>query len=172
MTEFTHNTFISPFTWRYGSEEMRGIYSERHKRELLRRVWIALAKAEAKAGLVTDEQITELEAHAKDIDIERATEIENEIRHDLMAEIRTYAEQCPNAAAIIHLGATSMDILDNMDAVRLKEALGLIIRRTDELIRTFAEKVDAYKAVPCMAFTHLQPAEITTVGYKIGRAHV
>ena len=169
MTEFTHDTFISPFTWRYGSGEMRTIYSERHKRELLRRVWIALAKAEAKAGLVTDEQIAELEAHAKDIDIDRATEIENEIKHDLMAEIRTYAEQCPKAAPIIHLGATSMDILDNMDAVRLKEALSLIIARTDELIRTFASKVDEYKGVPCMAFTHLQPAEITTVGYRLAQ---
>ena len=89
MTEFNHDTFISPFTWRYGSGEMRAIYSERHKRELLRRVWIALAKAESRAGLVTEEQIAELEAHATDIDIERATEIENEIKHDLMAEIRT-----------------------------------------------------------------------------------
>ena len=169
MTEFNHDTFISPFTWRYGSGEMRAIYSERHKRELLRRVWIALAKAESRAGLVTEEQIAELEAHATDIDIERATEIENEIKHDLMAEIRTYAEQCPKAAAVIHLGATSMDILDNMDAVRLKEALSLIISRTDELIRAFAEKVEAYKAVPCMAFTHLQPAEITTVGYRFAQ---
>ncbi|MGN0907506.1 MAG: lyase family protein, partial [Bullifex sp.] len=169
MKEFTHDTFISPFTWRYGSDEMRTIYSERHKRELLRRVWIALAKAEAKAGLVTDEQIAELEAHEKDIDIDRATEIENEIKHDLMAEIRTYAEQCPKAAPIIHLGATSMDILDNMDAVRLKEALFLIIARTDTLIKTFAEKVDEYKGMPCMAFTHLQPAEITTVGYRLAQ---
>ena len=83
MNTFTHDTFISPFTWRYGSDEMKEIYSEVHKRKLLRRLWIALAKAEAKAGLVTEEQIKELEEHKDDIDIERATEIENEIKHDL-----------------------------------------------------------------------------------------
>ena len=169
MNTFSHDTFISPFTWRYGSEEMKNIYSEVHKRKLLRRIWIALAKAEAKAGLVTDEQIAELEAHKDDINIARATEIENEIKHDLMAEIKTYAEQCPNAGAIIHLGATSMDILDNMDAVRLKEALNIIISRVDELINTFKTKVEEYKDVPCMAFTHLQPAEITTVGYRFSQ---
>ena len=86
-----------------------------------------------------------------------------------MAEIKTYAEQCPNAGAIIHLGATSMDILDNMDAVRLKEALNIIISRVDELINTFKTKVEEYKDVPCMAFTHLQPAEITTVGYRFSQ---
>ena len=169
MTEFDHSTFISPFTWRYGSEEMRTIYSEIHKRELLRRVWIALAKAEAKAGLVTEEQIAELEAHARDIDVARATEIENEIKHDLMAEIKTYAEQCPKAGAIIHLGATSMDILDNMDAVRLKEALSLIIERTKALLRAFGEKMEKYQDYACMAFTHLQPAEITTIGYRFAQ---
>lgn len=169
MNTFTHDTFISPFTWRYGSDEMKEIYSEVHKRKLLRRLWIALAKAEAKAGLVTEEQIKELEKHKDDIDIERATEIENEIKHDLMAEIKTYAEQCPKAGAIIHLGATSMDVLDNMDAVRLKEALGLILTRLNTLIEEFKRKVDEYKDVPCMAFTHLQPAEITTVGYRFAQ---
>jgi len=169
MTQFTHDTFISPFTWRYGSEEMRGIYSERHKRLLLRRVWIALAKAEAKAGLVTKEQIAELEEHKDDIDIERASEIEKEIKHDLMAEIKTYAEQCPKAGGIIHYGATSMDILDNMDAVRFQEALNLIILKTKKLISAFIGKAEKYKAFPCMAFTHLQPAEITTVGYRFAQ---
>lgn len=170
MTNFTHDTFISPFTWRYGSQEMRTIFSERHKRELLRRVWIALAKAEAKAGLVTDEQVEELEEHAYDIDIERASQIEAEIHHDLMAEIRTYAEQCPKAAPIIHLGATSMDILDNMDAIRLKEALVIICLKTEDLLSAFLEKIEAYADVPCMAFTHLQPAEVTTVGYRLSQS--
>lgn len=169
MTDFDHSTFISPFTWRYGSSEMRNIYSEVHKRELLRKVWIALAKAEAKAGLVTKEQISELEEHSKDIDIARATEIENEIKHDLMAEIKTYAEQCPKAGAIIHLGATSMDILDNMDAVRLKEALLLITERTKALLAAFKDKMEKYKDYACMAFTHLQPAEITTIGYRFAQ---
>ena len=170
MTQFDHSTFISPFTWRYGSGEMRSVFSEEHKRLLLRRIWIALARAEAKAGLVSDEQVAELEAHGKDIDIERASLIETEIRHDLMAEIRTYAEQCPKAGSIIHLGATSMDILDNMDAIRLKEALGIIIDRTRDLLSAFLEKMEAYADVPCMAFTHLQPAEITTVGYRFSQS--
>ena len=170
MTQFTHDTFISPFTWRYGSKEMREIFSERHKRILMRTVWIALAKAEAGCGLVTPEQIAELEAHKYDIDIERAGEIEAEIKHDVMAEIRTYAEQCPKAGAIIHLGATSMDVLDNMDAMRLKEALNIIISRSRDLLSVFAEKAEEYKGLACMAFTHLQPAEITTAGYRISQS--
>lgn len=170
MTQFTHDTFISPFTWRYGSQEMREIFSERHKRILMRSVWIALAKAEAGCGLVTPEQIAELEEHKYDIDIERAGEIEAEIKHDVMAEIRTYAEQCPKAGAIIHLGATSMDVLDNMDAMRLKEALGIIIKRSRDLLSAFVEKAEEYKGLACMAFTHLQPAEITTAGYRISQS--
>lgn len=170
MTQFTHDTFISPFTWRYGSQEMREIFSERHKRILMRSVWIALAKAEAGCGLVTPEQIAELEEHKYDIDIERAGEIEAEIKHDVMAEIRTYAEQCPKAGAIIHLGATSMDVLDNMDAMRLKEALNIIIKRSRDLLSAFVEKAEEYKGLACMAFTHLQPAEITTAGYRISQS--
>ena len=170
MTQFTHDTFISPFTWRYGSQEMREIFSERHKRILMRSVWIALAKAEAGCGLVTPEQVAELEEHKYDIDIERAGEIEAEIKHDVMAEIRTYAEQCPKAGAIIHLGATSMDVLDNMDAMRLKEALGIIIKRSRDLLSAFVEKAEEYKGLACMAFTHLQPAEITTAGYRISQS--
>ena len=167
--EYNHSTYISPLTWRYGSEEMKHIFSEEHKRKLLRRVWIALARAESKAGLVTDEQVKELEAHKDDINIERATEIENTIHHDLMAEIKTYAEQCPKAGGIIHLGATSMDALDNADAVRFKEAMNLTIHRLDDLISVLADKAEEYKNVPTMAFTHIQPAEITTIGYRLSQ---
>lgn len=167
--EYDHRRYISPLTWRYGSDEMKSIFSEEHKRKLLRRVWIALAKAEMKAGIVTEEQVKELEAHKDDIDIDRATEIENTIHHDLMAEIKTYAEQCPKAGGIIHLGATSMDALDNADAVRFKEALGLTIKRLDTLIDAFAEKAREYRDTPTMAFTHIQPAEITTIGYRLSQ---
>ncbi|MEN6491591.1 MAG: adenylosuccinate lyase, partial [Rectinema sp.] len=107
--------FQSPFSWRYGSEEMRKIWSERNKRRLWRRIWISLAKAESLYGLVNSGQIAELEAHAEDIDFEKAQEFEKSIRHDLMAELRTYASQCPSAGGILHLGATSMDIEDNAD---------------------------------------------------------
>ncbi len=169
MTTFNHDTYISPFTWRYGSNELREIYSEQHKRILLRKIWIALASAQMEAGLVSQKQVEELLAHKTDIDIERATEIENIIHHDLMAEIKTYAEQCPNAGAIIHLGATSMDVLDNMDAIRLKEALDIIISKAKELLKLFVNKMEEYKNLPCMAFTHIQPAEPTTVGYRIAQ---
>ena len=167
--EYSHDTYISPLTWRYGSKEMKEIFSETHKRKLLRRVWIALARAESEAGIVTPEQVKELEAHKDDIDIDRAAEIEAEIHHDLMAEIKTYAEQCPTAGGIIHLGATSMDALDNADAVRFKEALSLIAERLDDLIGKFIEKAEQLKDIPTMAFTHIQPAEVTTIGYRLSQ---
>ena len=165
--DFGFDTFISPLTWRYGSPEMKEIWSERNKRLLLRRVWVALAAAQNKAGLVSDAQLADLRAHAQDVDIRRALEIESEIKHDLMAEIKTYAEQCTVGGGIIHLGATSMDVLDNADALRLREAVALIIGKTKALRNTFAEQAMKYKDEPCMAFTHIQSAEVTTVGYRL-----
>lgn len=167
--QYDHGTYISPCTWRYGSEEMRRVWSEVHKRQLLRRVWIALARAEMTAGIVTPEQVADLEASKDCVDIARASEIEAEIRHDLMAEIRTYAEQCPIGGSIIHLGATSMDALDNADAIRIKEALSLIIDQAKSLGAIIAEKIEAYADTPCMAFTHIQPAEPTTIGYRLAQ---
>lgn len=169
MNNFDHSTFISPFTWRYASTKMREIFSEKEKRKLQRLIWIALAKAQNRAGIVTDEQIEELVKNKDNIDIERSSEIENEIHHDLMAEIKTYSEQCPKAGSIIHLGATSMDIQDNMEAIRTKKALSLIINKTKTLLSVFIGIMDKYKALPCMAFTHIQPAEITTVGYRMSQ---
>lgn len=169
MQSFTHDTYLSPFTWRYGSQQMRTIFSEEHKRKLLRRIWVALAKAQLEAKLVSQEQLDELIDHQNTIDIDRATEIEAEIHHDLMAEIKTYAEQCPKGGAIIHLGATSMDILDNMDAMRLKEALAIVITQTKTLLEAFITRMEAYAGQPCMAFTHIQPAEPTTVGYRLAQ---
>ena len=166
---YNHNSYVSPLSWRYGSEEMKEIFSEVHKRKLLRRVWIALARAQEKAGIVTREQVEELEAHKDDIDIEKATEIESVIHHDLMAEIKTYASQCPKAGGIVHLGATSMDALDNADAVRFLEALELTEKRLDDLVDAISEKAEEYKTVPTMAFTHIQPAEITTIGYRLSQ---
>jgi adenylosuccinate lyase len=166
---YTHDTFISPFTWRYGSEEMRSLWSEQHKRLLLRKVWIALATAQHEAGLVSSEQLADLLAHQDQVDIQRASEIEAQIHHDLMAEIRTYAEQCPTGGSIIHLGATSMDILDNMDVVRQKESLELILKRTRQFARELSIQMELYADVPCMAYTHIQPAEPTTIGYRIAQ---
>ena len=165
--DFGFDTFISPLTWRYGSSEMKEVWSERNKRLLLRRVWIALAAAQNRAGIVSDAQLTDLQAHADDIDIERSLEIEAEIHHDLMAEIKTYAEQCRVGGGIIHLGATSMDVLDNADALRLKQSVDLVLEKAKALRASLAEKVRKYKDVPCMAFTHIQSAEVTTVGYRL-----
>ena len=165
--DFGFDTFISPLTWRYGSSEMKHIWSETNKRLLLRKVWVSLAAAQNKAGLVSDAQLEDLRAHAEQVDIERAIEIEFEIRHDLMAEIKTYAEQCKVGGGMIHMGATSMDILDNADALRLKESVHMIIGKAGELRKAFADQAMKYRNEPCMAFTHIQSAEVTTVGYRL-----
>ena len=169
MDSFSHETYLSPLTWRYGSDEMRRVWSEAEKRRQLRRFWVALAEAQQEAGLVTAEQAAELRAHQDDIDIARASEIEREIRHDLMAEIRTFAEQCPVGGAIIHLGATSMDVLDNVDALRLRQALDLLLVRLQRTLSILAARIAAEAATPAMAFTHIQPAEPTTIGYRLAQ---
>ena len=166
---FAHDTFISPFTWRYGSPAMRQLWSEEHKRRLLRRVWVALARGQMAAGLVTPAQVADLEAHVDQIDIGRAQEIEAIIQHDLMAEIRVFAEQCPVGGPIIHLGATSMDILDNVEALRLRQALDLIIAGLGRCLSVLAGQIERYADLPGMAFTHLQPAEPTTLGYRLAQ---
>ena len=166
---YTHDTYLSPLTWRYGSQEMRAIWSELHKRLLMRRFWVALAMAEHEAGLVSAEQLADLVTHQNDIDLERAAQIEAEIRHDLMAEIRTYAEQCPVGGGIIHLGATSMDVLDNVEPLRLRAAADLLLGRLAERLRVLAEQIADKAGLACMAFTHLQPAEPTTVGYRLAQ---
>lgn len=163
---FSHDTFISAFTWRYGSDEMRYIWSEANKRRLWRRIWVALAEAQQRAGLVTAAQVGDLRAHADDVDIARAHTIETEIHHDLMAEVRAYAEQCPVGGGVIHLGATSMDIEDNADALRLCAALDILLARLRRALLRLAELADQESERVCMAFTHLQPAELTTVGYR------
>ncbi len=164
---FTHDTHLSPFTWRYGGDEIRHLWSEVHKRRLWRRVWVALASAQVEAGFVTQAQLADLRAHADQIDIERAHAIEREIRHDLMAEIKTYAEQCSIGGGIIHLGATSMDIEDNADALRIRESLAVLLERLRALLLTICDRIGAEADRVCMAWTHLQPAEPTTVGYRL-----
>jgi len=145
---------------------MREIWSEHNKRKLWRRIWIALAKAESSYGLVTPSQIAELESHADDIDLEKAGKIEDSIHHDLMAELQVFASQCPSAGGVLHLGATSMDIEDNAEVMRIRESLSLLQRKLTKLLLKLAEKIELYASLPVMAFTHLQPAEPTTMGYR------
>jgi adenylosuccinate lyase len=167
MEAYTHETFLSPFTWRYGSDEMRRLWSQTHKRQLWRRLWVALAEAQQSVGLVNAEQVADLRAHQDEINIARAHELEAELHHDLMAEVHTFAEQCPVGGGIIHLGATSMDIEDNADALCLRDALDLLISKMAALLTQFAARIEATADTVCMAFTHLQPAEPTTVGYRL-----
>lgn len=167
MTDFSHSTFISPFSWRYGSEEMRYLWSEGHKRRLMRRVWVALAAAQHIAGLVSTEQLADLESHVDDINIDRAQQIERETRHDVMAEIRAFAEQCPVGGGIIHWGATSADITDNVDVLRQREAVQRLSGGLRRLLSAFARRIDDTADLPIMAHTHIQPAEPTTLGYRL-----
>jgi adenylosuccinate lyase len=169
MSAYDHETYLSALTWRYGSDAMRRLWSEAEKRRLLRRFWVALAEAQAEVGLVTQAQVDDLRAHQDQVDIARAEELERELRHDLMAEIRTFAEQCPVGGAIIHLGATSMDVLDNVDALRLRRSLDLLVLQLEGILRLLAERIEAEAHTPVIAFTHIQPAEPTTIGYRLAQ---
>jgi adenylosuccinate lyase len=166
-TESLCESFLSPFAWRYGSQEMRAIWSEATKHRLWRRVWVALAAAQHQAGLVTAEQLADLRAHEDDVDLARTAEIEDQVHHDKMAELRAFAEQCPVGGAIIHLGATSADIEDNADVLRIREALELLLERSQPLLARLADLVEERADQVCMGFTHIQPAEPTTVGYRL-----
>lgn len=159
--------YLSPFSWRYASDEMRSIWSETTKRRLWRKLWATLAQAQYELGLVSKEQVEDLRAHVDDIDISRSLQIEAEIHHDLMAEVKAFAEQCSTGGGIIHLGATSMDIEDNADALRMRDSLDLILDKLGQLLRLLAEKMAAYADLPVIGFTHLQPAEPTTLGYRL-----
>jgi len=146
---------------------MRRIWSEVHKRELWRQIWLALAETQHSFGLVKSEQVEDLRKHQAEINIPRALEIEAEIHHDLMAELKTYADQCPIGGGILHFGATSMDIEDNADALRLSASLDLIQKSLDEVLSAFADRIEETAAFTTIAFTHLQPAEPTTLGYRL-----
>lgn len=159
--------YLSPFAWRYGSEAMRAIWSETNTRRLYRRIWVALARVQSRYGLVTPEQVADLEAHMDEVDLEASLQKEQELHHDLMAEVHVYAAQCPVGGGIIHLGATSMDVKDNASAMQAQQALDLLLQRLDALLLALAELIEAHAATPTLAYTHLQPAEPTTLGYRL-----
>ena len=160
-----HDSYISPFSTRYASKEMQFIFSEDNKFRTWRKLWIALAKAEKKQGLdITDEQIAELEAHQDDINYDDALRRERECRHDVMSHVYAYGLQCPKAAGIIHLGATSCYVGDNTDVIIMRQGLQVVRRKLLNVIALLADFADKYKAVPALAYTHLQPAQLTTVG--------
>ena len=164
---YDHETYLSPFTWRYGSPAMRRLWSEAHKRRLWRQLWVVLAEVQAEYGLVQPEQLDDLRRHMETIDVPRALAIEAELQHDLMAELKAFAEQAPLGGGILHLGATSMDIEDNADVLRTRQALDLLLAALRSLLLDFARQVDAWAETPLIAFTHLQPAEPSTLGYRL-----
>ncbi len=159
--------YISPFSTRYASQEMQHIFSENFKFRTWRRLWIALAKAEKELGLpITDEQIAEMEAHRDDINYDVAEAREKEVRHDVMSHVYAFGVQCPHAEPIIHLGATSCYVGDNTDVIILREASRVILKKAAQVLANLAAFADKYKALPCLAYTHLQPAQLTTVGKR------
>ncbi len=159
--------YQSPFSWRYASSEMRQIWSEDYKRRLWRRIWVALAEVQSDFGLVSPEQLVDLRAHQDQVDIARSLEIEAEIRHDLMAELTAFSEQCPLGGGVLHLGATSMDIEDNADALRMRDSLAILHTRLARLLGVFADRIEQSADMTVLGFTHLQPAEPTTLGYRL-----
>lgn len=162
-----YSTYLSPFSWRYGTHGMRRLWSEEHKRLLWRQVWVALAEVQAHYGLVSAEQLADLKAHAGDVDIPAALEKEAEMRHDLMAELLTFAGQCPLGGKVLHLGATSMDIEDNAEVLRQRQSVEMLCKSLEELLGHFAGRIETWADTPVLAYTHLQPAEPTTLGYRL-----
>ena len=162
-----HDRYISPFSTRYSSDEMQYIFSDDNKFRTWRRLWIALAKAEKRQGLdITDEQIAQLEAHADDINYEDAIAREKLVRHDVMSHVYAYGLQCPDAKGIIHLGATSCYVGDNTDVIVMRQGLELVRKKLIGVLALLADFAREYKDMPCLAYTHCQPAQLTTVGKR------
>ncbi len=162
-----YSKFESPFSTRYASDEMQYLFSADMKFRTWRKLWIALARAERAEGLaISEEQIAELEAHAEDINYDVAEAREREVRHDVMSHVYAYGVQCPRAKGIIHLGATSCYVGDNTDLIIMREALRLVRAKLINVLALLARFADEHKAQPALAYTHLQPAQLTTVGKR------
>lgn len=167
MAAKNYNSYESPFCTRYASEEMQYIFSAQKKFSTFRRLWVALARAEMKLGLdITQEQVDELEANVDNIDFAVAEAREKEVRHDVMSHVYAYGVVCPKAKGIIHLGATSCYVGDNTDVIVMRDAMKLVHRKLVNVINNLAKFADKYKSMPCLAYTHLQPAQLTTVGKR------
>ena len=165
--EKNRDIYVSPFSGRYAGKDMLYVFSENFKFRTWRKLWIALAESERELGLpITEEQIAELKAHAKDINYEDAEAREKVVRHDVMSHVYAYGLQCPKAAGIIHLGATSAFVGDNTDIIQMKEALNLVHRSLINVISELTAFALKYKDVPTLAFTHFQPAQPTTIGKR------
>lgn len=165
---FSFDSYLSPFTWRYGSPEMRKLFSEVEKRATWRKVWLALAEAEHDLGIVTKAEVDDIRRNSRreNVDIRAAHDVEKKIRHDLMAELRTFADQAKVGGGKLHLGATSMDIEDNADMVLYHRALDAVLGQLGWCLVEARKRILEHSGTVCMAWTHLQPAEPTTLGYR------
>src|SRR5438128_179681 len=170
-TQIPDNPLIS----RYAGREMAQLWSPQRKFSTWRRLWLALAEAQHELGMPADDgvaprirpqQLRELRAHLDDIDFDRANELERRMRHDVMAHIHTYAEACPGARDIIHLGATSCYVTDNTDLLLMREGLNLLRDRLVGVIDSLARFAERYRSLPTLGFTHFQPAQLVTVGKR------
>jgi len=162
------NVYSSPFGERYSSKDMLQLFSPDRKFRTWRQLWIALARAEKKLGIkrISDAMIAELEKHADDINYAAARAYEEKFKHDVMGHIHAYGDLCPNAKDIIHLGATSMYVVDNTDLILMRDGLALLERQLTNVIAALAAFAKKYANVPTVAFTHFQPAQFTTVGKR------
>ncbi len=163
----SENTYVSPLSQRYAGRDMQKLFSEGHRALLWRQLWVILAQTEHDLGLpVTQEQVDELKAHADHVDLERCKEYEKVLRHDVMAHIHAYAGECPAAAPIIHLGATSCYVGDNSDMMIYRDGIRLLQGRIVRVLRNLEAFARKYKDLPTLAYTHFQPAQPTTVGKR------
>ncbi len=163
----SHEFYQNPLITRYASKEMSRLWGDQRKFSTWRRLWVALAEAEQELGLaITDEQIAELKAHVDDIDFAAATAHERRLRHDVMAHVHAYGDVCPTARPIIHLGATSCYVTDNTDLLLMREALQMIRSRLVAVIDRLAQFAQQHRDLACLGYTHLQPAQPTTVGKR------
>jgi adenylosuccinate lyase len=163
----SNREFDNPLTTRYASREMAELWSPRRRFTTWRRLWVILAEAQQELGLdITDGQLSELRSHVDDVDFDAAAAYERKLRHDVMAHVHAYADQCPSARRIIHLGATSCYVTDNTDLILFREGLGMIAARLAATIDALAAFAERYRDLATLGFTHLQPAQPTTVGRR------
>ncbi len=167
MTAPPLSTYENPLISRYGSREMATLWGNDRRFRIWRKLWVALAENEQRLGLdITDQQIEQLRTHCDNLNLDVATQYERKLRHDVMAHVHAYGDQCPEAKAIIHLGATSCYVTDNADLILIRDALQLIASRIAAVIDRLANFAQTHRSLPCLGFTHLQPAQPTTVGKR------
>jgi adenylosuccinate lyase len=165
--KMTHDVYQSPLSTRYASHEMAHIFSDQYKYALWRKLWTSLAKAQQKLGLpITDEQIDQLQSHIEQIDFDAVAKHEKNTRHDVMAHLLAYADQCPKAKPILHLGATSCFLTDNAEIFQMREGLKLLKHKLLSVMHYLSRFAEKYKDLPCLSYTHFQPAQPTTIGKR------